>query len=150
LLNVALAISIYLSSFEFSPRRTFQLLQKLDVAFSSLLHGQNVETGDALPGFEGGRGKLTTTEKVRIRGLVERTRVAVVVAAGKDNSIDDRSRVTETDENMTTDDDMSMGGNGAGTVDEHGRWEMDVARVYERTIVDLGAALDIPNADALG
>lgn len=101
-----------------------------------------------LPGFQGGRGKLTTTEKVRIRGLVERTRVAVVVAAGKDKSVDDGSRVTETDENMTTDDDMTLGGIETG--DEQGRWEMKVARVYERTIVDLGAALDISNADALG
>lgn len=101
-----------------------------------------------LPGFQDGRGKLTTTEKVRIRGLVERTRVAVVVVAGKDESVDDGSRVTETDENMTTDDDMTMGGTETG--DERGRWEMQVARVYERTIVDLGAALDISNADALG
>lgn len=101
-----------------------------------------------MPGFEGGRGKLTTTEKVRIRGLVERTRVAVVVAAGKDKSVDVRSRVTETDEYMTMDEDMSMGRSETETVDEHGRWEMDVARVYERTIVDLGAALDLFNARA--
>ncbi|MCJ1246942.1 hypothetical protein MMC30_004153 [Trapelia coarctata] len=126
----------------------FQLLQKLDVAFSSLLHGQNVETGDALPGFEGGRGKLTTTEQVRIRGLVERTRVAVVVAAGKDKSVDERPRVTETDENMTTDDDVTMGGTEGG--EELGKWEMEVARVYERTIVDLGAALDVSSGGALG
>jgi len=148
LLNVALAISIYLPSFDFAPRRTFQLLQKLDVAFSSLLHGQNVETGEALPGFKGGRGKLTTTEKVRIRGLVERTRVAVVIAAGKDWSVDERSRVTETDENLTSDDDVMMEGTDTG--EEYRSWEMDVARVYERTIVDLGAALDVSNDGALG
>ena len=148
LLNVALTVSIYLPSFNFAPRRTFQLLQKLDVAFSSLLHGQNVESGEALPGFEYGRGKITTTEKVRIRGLVERTRLAVVVAAGKDRSIDERSRVIETDENMTTDDDVVMDGTETG--EEHGGWEMDVARVYERTIVDLGAALDVSGGGALG
>ena len=98
-----------------------------------------METGEALPGFDGGRGRLTTTEKVRIRGLVERTRIAVVVAAEKDGSADADSKVTENDEVLTTDDDMMEG------LDEdanHGRWEMEVARVYERTIVDLGAALD--------
>ena len=135
-------------SFEFAPRRTFQLLQKLDVAFSSLLHGQNVETGDALPGFEGGRGKLTTTDKVRLRGLVERTRVAVVMAAGKRSSIDGLSRATGTEETFTTDDDMRM--TDIDDYDGHDRWEMEIVRVYERTLVDLGAALDVSSNDAFG
>ncbi|MCJ1379150.1 hypothetical protein MMC17_002250 [Xylographa soralifera] len=147
LLNVALAVTTYLPSFTFTPRQTFQLLQKLDISFSSLLHCQNVETGEALPGFNGGRGKLTTTEKVRIRGLVERTRVAIVVAAGKGGSADGESRVTETDEARTTDDDMMEG---LEEDTNHGRWEMEVARVYERTLVDLGAALDPSDNNGYG
>ena len=135
-------------SFDFAPRRTFQLLQKLDVAFSSLLSGQNVETGDALPGFEGGRGKLTTTDKVRLRGLVERSRVAVVMAATKSSSFDGISKVTETEGTSTTDDDARM--TGIDDYDGHDRWEMKIARVYERTLVDLGAALDISSNDAFG
>ena len=148
LLNVALSVSTYMPSFDFAPRRTFQLLQKLDVAFSSLLHGQNVETGDALPGFEGGRGKLTTTDKVRLRGLVERTRVAVVMAAAKRSSIDGLSKATDTDGTLTTDDDTRM-----TDIDDssgHDRWEMEIARVYERTLVDLGAALDMSRDHAFG
>ncbi|MCJ1388543.1 hypothetical protein MMC18_001390 [Xylographa bjoerkii] len=147
LLNVALAVTTYLPSFTFDPRQTFQLLQMLDVSFSSLLHGQNVETGEVLPGFDGGRGRLTTTEKVRIRGLVERTRVAVVVAAAKVGSADGESRVTDIDEGLTTDDDMMEG------LEEdanHGRWEMEIARVYERTLVDLGAALDSSDNNGYG
>ncbi|MCJ1436215.1 hypothetical protein MMC27_005593 [Xylographa pallens] len=147
LLNVALAVTTYLPSFTFTPRQTIQLLQKLDISFSSLLHGHNVETGEALPGFDGGRGKLTTTEKVRVRGLVERTRVAVIVAAGKLGSADGESRVTETDEALTTDDDMMEGLEDDAS---HGRWEMEVARVYERTLVDLGAALDSSNNNGYG
>ena len=144
-LTVALTLSSYLPSFAFSPQSTFHLLQKLDLVFSSLLHGRNVETGDILPGFEGGRAKLSTTEKVRVRGLVERTRVTVVEVAGKRASVDDVSRLTETqteteDDIATTDDDNAMEDDGG-----HGRWEMEIARVYERTIVDLGQFLESAN-----
>jgi hypothetical protein len=140
LLNVALAVCTYLPSFDFAPRSTFQLLQKLDLVFSSLIQGRNVETGEVLPGFEGGRGRPTITDKVRLRGLVERTRVAVVGVAGNGTSFDGGSRVTETDDDMTTDDDVTMDG-----IEEYGDdvgWEMSIARVYERTMVHLGSALD--------
>lgn len=114
--------------------------------FASLLKGVSVETGEALPGYETGRSKLSTTEKVRIRGIVERTRIAVVEVAGKDGSLADVSTVaqskmtdTEDDFNPTTEDE-----NMDVLEDEssHRRWEMDIARVYERTIVELGMALD--------
>lgn len=147
-LTVALTLSSYLPSFTFSPRPTFHLLQKLDLVFSSLLHGRNVETGDTLPGFEGGRAKLSTTEKVRLRGLVERTRVTVVEVAGNRGSVDDASRATETqtdteDDLSTTDNENAM--EGVEDADGHGRWEMEIARVYERTVVDLGQSLDSAN-----
>lgn len=151
LLNVALSISSYMLSFEFAPQSTFRLLHKLDVAFSSLLHSQNVETDERLPGFDGGRGKLTTTEKVRIRGLVERTRVVVVLAAGKTGTADEFSRVAETDEDedegLTTDNDTM---DAVGGEADHGRWEMEIARVYEKTIVDLGIYLDASSNNSYG
>lgn len=107
-----------------------------------------METGDALPGFEGGRARLSTTEKVRVRGLVERTRVIVVEVAGKRGSVDDVRKLTETptdteDDLLTTGNDDAM--EGVEDDDGHGRWEMEVARVYERTIVDLGQFLDSAN-----
>lgn len=107
-----------------------------------------METGDTLPGFEGGRAGLSTTEKVRVRGLVERTRVTVVEVAGKRGSVDDVSKATETptdieDDLLTTDNDDVM--EGVENDDGHGRWEMEIARVYERTIVDLGQFLDSAN-----
>ena len=116
------------------------------MAFCSLLQGANAQSGEILPGFEGGRGKLSTTEKVRIRGLVERTRVAVVEAAGKGGSVTDTESVAlsnvETEDDSTTDydEDIIIGGT---KVDwNHGRWEMEVARVYEKAIVELGLSLD--------
>lgn len=148
LLTIALSVSTALQSFPSTPQPMFEFLRKLDLAFSSLLKGVNVATGEHLPGFEGGRGKLSTTEKVRLRGIVERTRVAVVEAAGKDGSLADVKNVpqmdtdTEDDFNMTEDD-------GEILEDEssHRRWEMDIARVYEKTIVELGMALDISILD---
>ena len=131
-----------LPSFPFAPRATFQLLHKLDLAFCSLLQGVSTETGERLPGCEGGRGKLSTTEKVRMRSLVERTRVAVVEAAGEDSSVLDAHTMsqaeTDDDFNMTETDDIEQP-DGVGA---YRRWEMEIARVYERTIVELGRSLD--------
>lgn len=145
LLTIALSVTTSLQSFPFTPRPTFSFLRKLDLAFSSLLKGVSVETGQPLPGFDGGKGQLSTTEKVRIRGIVERTRVAVVGVAGKEESLVDvkSTPLTETDTeddfNMTADDDDVEN---AEDESSHRRWEMDIARVYERTIVELGMALD--------
>lgn len=154
LLTIALSVTTSLQSFPFTPRPTFQFLHKLDLAFSSLLKGISAETGEPLPGFDGGRGKLSTTEKVRMRGIVERTRVVIVEATDKEGSIADVKNVplletdTEDDFDMTDDDDME------NLEDESSqrRWEMEIARVYERTIVELGLALDVsgPSTDGWG
>ncbi|KAI4259826.1 MAG: hypothetical protein L6R42_004375, partial [Xanthoria sp. 1 TBL-2021] len=146
LLTIALTMMTSLLCFPFMPRPTFQLLQKLDLMFASLLKGVSVETGEPLPGSETGRSKLSTTEKVRMRGIVERTRIAVVEVAGKDGSLADVSTIsqprmtdTEDDFNLTTEDeDVDV----LEDESSHRRWEMDIARVYERTIVELGMALD--------
>ena len=133
----------YLPSYPFSARFTFPLLCKLDVAFSSLIEGVNVETGEHLPGYEGGRVKMSTTEKVRVRGLVERTRVAVVEVAGKGGSVIEiaQSSQTEGEDNTMTEGDDVMIDYDLDRGD--GGWEMEVARVYERTIVNLGQSLDM-------
>ncbi|KAL9119658.1 MAG: hypothetical protein Q9187_003789 [Circinaria calcarea] len=151
LLTIALTVSTYLRSFPFSPRPTFSLLRKLDLVFSSLLQGRNLETGDVLSGFEGGRGKVSTTEKVRMRGLVSRTRVVVVEMAGKGTTELGISSATgtetDTEGGITTDNDTIMNDD-EDNDDEN--WEMEVARVYERTIVDLGDALDAPGNSGFG
>lgn len=80
-----------------------------------------------------------------MRGLVERTRVAVVEVAGKGGSVTDAESTTrsnvDTDDDVTTDnDDDAM--EGLQVDGNHGRWEMEVARVYQNTIVELGMSLD--------
>ena len=146
LLTIALTSCTCLAPFPFSPRPTFQLLHKLDLAFFSLLQGANAETGEILPGFQGGRGKLSTTEKVRMRSLVERTRVAAVEVAGRGASLTDTESVarsdTEREDDFTTDNDEDDIMEGMRVDGNHGRWEMEVARVYEKTIEELGLSLD--------
>lgn len=153
LLTIALTACTNLPSFPFSPRPTFHLFNKLDMAFFSLLRGINAESSERLPGFEGGRAKLSTTEKVRMRGLVERTRVAVVEVAGAGGSVTEAGSVTATDDDLTTDGDDDDGNDamqGLQIEGNHGRWEMEIARVYEKTIVELGLALDSLGTEAPG
>lgn len=136
-------------SFPFAPVHTFKLLQKLDLAFSSLLRGVDVLTGVILSGFHTGKARLSTTEKVRMRGLVERTRVAVVEVAGKcgstvDDSASEFISQAETEDESMNDDSETM----EAVLDGgHGRWEMEIARVYERTMVELGVSLETSGGD---
>jgi len=137
LLNIALSMNNYLPAFPPAPIATFVLLRKLDHAFASLLMGRDVDSGEGLPGFGGGRkGGMSRTDMVRCKSLVEGTRVLVVEVMSREDEGESRAE-TENE----TDVDMS-------SVDRESAWDeddehlnMDVARVYERTIVQLGEAL---------
>lgn len=80
-----------------------------------------------------------------MKGLVERTRIAVVEAAGKGGSVTDTESVArsnvETEDDFTTEIDEDDFMEGIQVDGNHGRWEMEVARVYEKTIVELGVSL---------
>ena len=113
----------------------FALLRKLDYAFSSLLKGEDSDTGEILPGFEGGlQGGMSKTDMVRCKGLVEGTRVIVVDVMSKEPETEpeeEEESGTETD----VDEDFGIDA-------EVQHFEMDIARVYEQTIVQLGERLD--------
>lgn len=71
---------------------------------------------------------------VRVKGLVDSTRVMVVDIMGKeieDEADDESGMETDTDGETST-----WYDEGAG------KWEMDIARVYEMTVVELGTLLD--------
>ncbi|KAI9055524.1 hypothetical protein LZ554_000472 [Drepanopeziza brunnea f. sp. 'monogermtubi'] len=136
LLNVALAVTSYITAFPFSPKATFVLLGKLDHVFSSLLKGEDCVSGEILPGFSGGmRAGLSLTHMVRCKGLVEATRVLVVDVMGRSGKIETEGE----------DEDEDDAGTGAD-------WEMEAARVYEMTIMRLGESLGegfaVPGAGA--
>lgn len=151
LLNLALLISNFLPELPASPNVMFRLLSKLDLAFASLLQGRNVETGEELPGYGGfgGRG-VSGTEKVRIKSIVDRTRICVVDAlsngAGDDEDGEDTIMETETEDeddfNMTaTTDEEAERHFETGVREAQGDWDMHIAKVYDRTVVELGDSL---------
>lgn len=158
LLTIARMVCEFIPLFPSSPRSTFRLLEKLDVAFASLLTGKDLDTGEPLPGFEDAR-TLSTTDKVRIKGVVDRTRVVVVRRLG-DGVVDEGDE--EGDEADEGDQDGDEEGRREGDAkdgkgemvhfegfddDDEGEdgdedWEeRGMARVYERTIGELGDVL---------
>ncbi|KAI9734230.1 MAG: hypothetical protein M1834_002332 [Cirrosporium novae-zelandiae] len=137
LLSIALLAANYLPSFPFTPHRTFSLLHKIDTVFAALIQGKEPETGKPLPGLAGKKTAVSVTEKVRIKGLVEGTRVVVVACSQNDDVNEDAGDVeNETDAEDTMDemvDEMAD--------ESEASWEMLVARVYEQTIMALGEGL---------
>ena len=135
LLSIAGSVNTYLSAFPPSPKSTFGLLRKLDHAFSSLLKGEDSDTSELLPGFERGmRAGMSKTDMVRCKGLVEATRVLIVDVMNKEpDSVED---MDENDGETDLEEDSGM------DIEER-KVEMDVARVYEQTIVQLGARLEV-------
>lgn len=148
LMNLALLLTTILSGMPPSPKSLFALLGKLDRVFASLLQGRDVETGEGLPGFENRIG-LSGTEKVRIRSLVERTRVAVVEAfkSGEFEFEDAEDNLGEAASDVDMDGELVLdGGDGDdGDEDEDDSWDMQLARVYDLTMVELGDSLEAPN-----
>lgn len=114
----------------------FALLSTLDHAFASLLQQRDIDTGHALPGFGTGM-RVNDTDKVRIRSLVQRTRVAVMNVMSKGEiEEEDTSTLEQEDDELVLDDTDD-----ANTSD----WTMQTARVYDQTLVELGESLDGPS-----
>lgn len=87
-----------------------------------------------------------------MRGIVEKTRVAVVEVASKGSSITDNGNIQQssTDEDMVLEDETGDDNEYQDIAGEdRSNWEMEVARVYERTIVLLGESLEPSAANTL-
>ncbi|RAL08657.1 general transcription factor IIH subunit TFB6 family [Aspergillus homomorphus CBS 101889] len=152
LISLAVQVNSYLPDYPFAAKATFRLLRKLDSVFASLLLGEDADSGEPLPGFEGRGNVVSMTEKVRIKSIAETCRVVVVEAREKEDLGDDddddgddgrRNGVEDSSENDDFDDDEMMNDDVFG-MDEYpipGRWEMETAKVYEKTIQLLGDEL---------
>lgn len=113
-------------------------MRKLDHAFASLLKGEDTITGEILPGFEAGkRAGMSGTDMVRCKSIVEITRVAVVEAMSKEGETEEEDGAD--DSVAEIDDAMDVGSSWDADEDRH---NMDIARVYEETIMQLGELLE--------
>ena len=160
LLNVAVLTADFLPQFHNTARSTqatFKLLSKLDYAFSSLLTGHDSSSGETLPGFEAGRS-IATTDKVRLKGIVDRTRLTVVRVLSRESVLGEDEEAGE-GEAMETD---TNGDQRVGTwtnhdtvvfegfennrdEDEDEDWEeRNIGSIYEKTIGELGDVLGGP------
>lgn len=112
----------------------FRVLGKLDYAFASLIQGRDADSGDSLPGCERGSG-VSGTGKVRIKSIIERTRVVVVevMSSGEYEQEESTSDLESEAEDMRDVD-----------FDYSTDYDMEIARVYDRTIVELGDTLGGP------
>ncbi|KAI9852448.1 MAG: hypothetical protein M1824_001902 [Vezdaea acicularis] len=133
LLVLAQLVCDYLPSFPSTPQYAFPLLNKLDYALASLLLGEDFETRTALPGF--GAGKVISgTDKVRMKSIVERARIVVV------DVIENGEKDTESEEEGDNDEEDEE--EDYNVEEETPNWDMAIAKVYDRTIVELGQGVD--------
>lgn len=135
-------------AFPAAPRQLFRLLGKLDHAFASLLQERDIDTGEPLPGFSMRRG-VSGTEKVRIKSLVERTRICVVDVMSKGEfEEDDESTFPDESAQSDLDGDLILEDSGELNLDvdedDYENWDMRVAKVYDKTLVELGETMDGP------
>ncbi|KAH3966608.1 hypothetical protein HBI25_129350 [Parastagonospora nodorum] len=157
LLNIAVLTIEFLPLFPNSARSTsatFRLLSKLDEAFTALLTGHDSATGEVLPGFNNGR-IISTTDKVRLKGVVERTRLTVARELSRQSVAGEES---DAGESMDTDTEVEttrpegmVRFEGFGDYDEDDDddddddWEeRNIGTVYEKTIGELGDVLGGP------
>ncbi|RCI12866.1 hypothetical protein L249_0562 [Ophiocordyceps polyrhachis-furcata BCC 54312] len=128
LLKLASDFTQYVRAFPPSPKATFSLLSKLDHCLASLLCGHDIDSDEALPGFDNGLcAGMTVTDMVRCRSLVEQTRLLVVEMMSADPDEE------EGDDDEDEDEDAYMD-----------KLHMDAARTFQHTIIQLGNRLGDP------
>ncbi|KAH6613643.1 hypothetical protein B0J18DRAFT_494462 [Chaetomium sp. MPI-SDFR-AT-0129] len=141
LLNIASEFNTWMAGLPASATPVFRTLHKLDHCFASLLSGEDIETHESLPGFENGlRSGMSRTDMVRCKSMVQNARVVVVDVMSRRHAM---GVIGEAEGEPTEDtEDSGLDGPG-GTWNDEGEEDlyMDVARVYEHTLVKLGDTL---------
>jgi hypothetical protein len=127
------------------PRTTLNFFSKLDTTFAALLRGTDPDTGEPLPGFKNNRG-ISTTDKVRVKGVVERARSTVTKhLVGEEG--EDAPKVNRKADNVDNEDGLIKfeGFDNSDDSDDeeeaYKRDERDVAHVFEKTVMELGDLL---------
>lgn len=169
LLQIANSFNDYLASFPLNLKATFTFIDVLDRCFHSLITGHSADPYST-PISAAMTSHISTTEKVRLNSIIQRTRLHVVkiIEEGPSNIpgreteeaipdtlstesvTDGTSRSTTPATDIT---DISVGSNdnqGAegqdedenedGDLDEE-EWEMAIARLYELSLYEVGEQL---------
>lgn len=133
---MALLVVTFMPGFRPAPRTLFRLLRKLDYAFASLLQGRDIDTWEPLPGFETG-WRMSNTEKVRLKSIVERTRLCVAEVIG-DGDWEPEGEEGSIDNGALPVEEKSEDKYG---IEDDTAWDMEISGVYDKTIVELGNML---------
>lgn len=115
-------VAEFLPAFPFDAAPTTKLVSKLDQAFASLLNGWNNDYS------------ISITDRVRIRSVIESTRLAAIERVGQYHCPPDAavsSRDTEDEDGI---DDLPQ-------ADDQHSLDMNVSRMYEQSLNIVGDSL---------
>ncbi|KAK7186927.1 hypothetical protein DPSP01_011624 [Paraphaeosphaeria sporulosa] len=152
LISITVAAINCIPMFPPLPRTTLNFLSKLDTALAALLSGSDPDTNEPLPGFKDNRG-ISTTDKVRVKGIVERARsTATKHLVGQEG--EDAPEVNRKADHAGNNEDGFVKFEGFENSDDsddeeeaYKRDSRDVAHVFEKTVVELG---DMLGGDPIG
>lgn len=140
LLQMANSFNDYLASFPPQLKSTLSLLDTFDRCFYTLITGSSVDPSTSLSS-EFSVSRMNMTEKVRLKSIIKRTRLHIVKLAEKSMSTPD----LPTDTDGKDDDEMDIETGDETDVDgdnqEHEEWEIEVMKVYDRSLIQIGEGL---------
>jgi Subunit 11 of the general transcription factor TFIIH len=128
-------VADYLPAFPFVEGPTIRLVDKLDQAFASLL-GQERHSV-SLFATEGSEHHVSVTDRVRIRSVIECTRINAVETSVKSSASADLKDVSESFTDTEFEDDTPANGNR----EERDSLNMGISKMYERSLNILGDSL---------
>ena len=139
LLQLAGLACSYLAAFPFSAS-VFLLMSKIDQGFATILQPSQNNKAETTISY-----KANMTEKVRIKSLIEETRIAAVNAVSSSGHAANVHVVSETETEEETNDKLDERDGNGGT-GQNISVSLALSRVYERTLEILGDSLinDIP------
>ncbi|KIW13308.1 hypothetical protein PV08_08496 [Exophiala spinifera] len=136
LLSLAGLVCSYMPAFPFSTA-VFYITGKLDRGFTSLLQSSSTNSPDPAAAYH-----VSMTEKVRIKSLVEETRITAVnvtSSSGLSTKVVDVSELeTEEEEEEDTDDTNLEQGPQSNNISR----SLALSKIYKRTLEILGDSLD--------
>ena len=142
LLQIANSFNDYISSFPPQLKPTLQLIDKLDRCFYSLATGSAVDTSTPLPSSLAAY-RMNMTERVRVRSVIERTRLHVIKLAEGEGAAPDPPTESAPDIGDRGDEEGIAGGASGDEdeEDENEALEIELSRVYDRSLTEIGESL---------